>query len=148
MNLARIDPSLPRSSAANSGLPAMAGGARLPTSPTPPTSPTSPTSADSPAALITAALAYLAQHMQTGCTRSGAQAAMLLERLASDTRADVHLRQHARQLAEILDDDPQLAAAAEASALETAALEAGEVAACRTAPPAPGRRGSALETLP
>jgi len=142
MNLACIDPSLPRSSAANSGLPAMAGGARLPTSPT------SPTSADSPAALITAALAYLAQHMQTGCTRSGTLAAMLLERLASDTRADVHLRQHARQLAEILDDDPQLAAAAEASALETAALEAGEVAACRTAPPAADCRGSTLETLP
>lgn len=74
--------------------------------------------ADSPAALITAALAYLAQHMQTGCQRSGALAAMLLERLASDARADVHLRQHARQLAEILEADPQLAAFAEAGAIE------------------------------
>lgn len=74
--------------------------------------------ADSLAALITAALAYLAQHMQTGCQRSGALAAMLLERLASDARADVHLRQHARQLAEILEADPQLAAFAEAGAIK------------------------------
>ena len=74
--------------------------------------------ADSLAALITAALAYLAQHMQTACQRSGALAAMLLERLANDTRADVHLRQHARQLAEILEADPQLAAFDEADAIK------------------------------
>ncbi|MBK1679538.1 hypothetical protein [Rhodocyclus tenuis] len=99
MSFASNDQSLPQENAVSGGTQATVGGA------------------DSPAALITAALAYLAQHMQTGCQRSGALAAMLLERLASDARADVHLRQHARQLAEILDADPQLAAFAEAGAI-------------------------------
>lgn len=58
-----------------------------------------------PARLVAGALAHLAQHMTTGCPRAAERAALLLERVASDAGADPHLRQHARELVEILERD-------------------------------------------
>lgn len=58
-----------------------------------------------PAQMVAAALAHLACHMATGCQRSAYLAAMLLERLANDEDADSHLRNHARELASILERD-------------------------------------------
>lgn len=70
------------------------------------------TASNSPATLTAAALAHLAAHMQTRCPRAAALAAMLLERVACHPDADAHLRQHACQLADILDRDPELPRAA------------------------------------
>lgn len=58
-----------------------------------------------PARIVAGALAHLARHMGTGCQRSAHLAAMLLERVATDSDADNHLRHHARELVEILDRD-------------------------------------------
>ncbi|MBS3934941.1 MAG: hypothetical protein KGZ43_02110 [Sulfuritalea sp.] len=56
-----------------------------------------------PARLVAGALAHLARHMETGCTRSAYLAAMLLEKIANDPEADDHLRRHARELADIIE---------------------------------------------
>jgi len=58
-----------------------------------------------PARLVAGALAHLAQHMTTGCPRAAERAAMLLERIANDTDADPHLREHARELVDSLERD-------------------------------------------
>ena len=55
-----------------------------------------------PAWLVAGALAHLATHMTTGCSRAAHLAALLLERVANDGEADPHLRDHARDLVEIL----------------------------------------------
>ncbi len=59
-----------------------------------------------PARMVAGALAHLATHMETGCPRAAYLAAMLLEKVANDAGADSHLRQHARELVDILDRDP------------------------------------------
>lgn len=56
-----------------------------------------------PSRMVAGALAHLAQHMETGCPRAAYLAAMLLERVAADPEADAHLREHARELVDILD---------------------------------------------
>ena len=56
--------------------------------------------------ILAGALAHLAQHIENGCVRSAYLAAMLLEQIVADPRADTHLRQHAQQLVEILERDP------------------------------------------
>lgn len=58
-----------------------------------------------PARLVAGALAYLAKHMTTGCPRAAELAALLLERVANDPGADAHLREHARELVDILERD-------------------------------------------
>lgn len=60
-----------------------------------------------PARMVAGALAHLARHMETGCPRSSALAAMLLSRLAVDPDAGTQLRQHAMRLAEALDREPR-----------------------------------------
>lgn len=62
-----------------------------------------------PARMVAGALAHLARHMETGCTRSAYLAAMLLEKVANDPEADAHLRRHARELVEILDHEDESA---------------------------------------
>jgi hypothetical protein len=64
-----------------------------------------------PARTVAGALAHLAVHMETGCPRAAWLAAMLLERVAADPDADSHLRNHARELVEILERDSQTSAA-------------------------------------
>lgn len=59
-----------------------------------------------PTHMLAGALSHLARHMETGCPRASYLAAMLLEQVAADATADVHLRQHARELVEILERDP------------------------------------------
>ena len=59
-----------------------------------------------PARMMAGALAHLAQHMENGCPRSAHLAALLLQQIATDPRADTHLRLHAQQLVEILERDP------------------------------------------
>lgn len=61
--------------------------------------------AQPPARMVAGALAHLARHMETGCPRSAWLAAMLLEQVAGDPEADAHLRNHARELVEILEHD-------------------------------------------
>ncbi len=56
-----------------------------------------------PARLVAGALAHLARHMETGCPRAGAQAILLLSKIAQDEEADAHLRRHARELVEVLE---------------------------------------------
>lgn len=68
-------------------------------------------SEQTPARTVAGALAHLAVHMETGCPRAAWLAAMLLERVAADPDADSHLRNHARELVEILERDPQTPAA-------------------------------------
>jgi len=58
-----------------------------------------------PAHLVAGALAHLARHMTTGCPRAAELAALLLDRIAEDAEADPHLREHARELVDILDRD-------------------------------------------
>jgi hypothetical protein len=58
-----------------------------------------------PAQLVAGALAHLARHMTTGCPRAAELAALLLARVAADADADPHLRQHARELVDILERD-------------------------------------------
>ncbi len=58
-----------------------------------------------PASMVAGALAHLARHMTSGCLRSARSAAMLLERVAHDPEVDVHLREHALELVEILERD-------------------------------------------
>ncbi len=58
-----------------------------------------------PARTVAGALAHLAVHMETGCPRAAWLAALLLERVAADAEADGHLRNHARELVEILERD-------------------------------------------
>jgi hypothetical protein len=58
-----------------------------------------------PARMVAGALAHLARHMASGCPRAGHLAAMLLDKVASDSEADGHLRAHARELVEILERD-------------------------------------------
>ena len=65
-------------------------------------------SEQTPARTVAGALAHLAVHMETGCPRAAWLAAMLLERVAADPDADSHLRNHARELVEILERDPHL----------------------------------------
>jgi hypothetical protein len=57
--------------------------------------------------MVAGALAHLAKHMETGCPRAAYLAAMLLEKVANDPEADDHLRRHARELVDILDDDQE-----------------------------------------
>lgn len=59
-----------------------------------------------PSRMVAGALAHLARHMETGCPRAAYLAAMLLEQVAFDPEADPHLREHARELFEILERDP------------------------------------------
>lgn len=61
--------------------------------------------AQPPARMVAGALAHLARHMETGCPRAGYLAAMLLEQVADDPEADANLRNHARELVEILERD-------------------------------------------
>lgn len=63
----------------------------------------SPTDSPSPARMVAGALAHLARHMETGCPRAAYLAALLLEQVANDTDADDHLREHARDLVEVLE---------------------------------------------
>jgi len=56
-----------------------------------------------PARMVAGALAHLACHMTTGCPRAAELAALLLERVAADADADPHLREHARELVDILE---------------------------------------------
>ncbi len=58
-----------------------------------------------PARMVAGALAHLARHMTTGCARAAELAALLLERVAADADADPHLREHARELVDILERD-------------------------------------------
>ena len=58
-----------------------------------------------PARLVAGALAHLARHMTTGCPRAAELAALLLERGAEDADADPHLREHARELVDIIERD-------------------------------------------
>ncbi len=58
-----------------------------------------------PARLVAGALAHLARHMTTGCPRAAELAALLLARVAEDGDADPHLREHARELVDILERD-------------------------------------------
>jgi len=60
-----------------------------------------------PARMVAGALAHLARHMETGCPRSARLAALLLERVASDPEADEHLRRHARDLVNILENEDE-----------------------------------------
>jgi hypothetical protein len=53
--------------------------------------------------MVAGALAHLARHMTTGCPRASELAALLLERVAADADADPHLREHARELVDILE---------------------------------------------
>ena len=59
-----------------------------------------------PMRMVSGALAQLARHMETGCPRAASLAAVLLERVSRDPGADAHLREHARELVEILERDP------------------------------------------
>ncbi|MBX3649355.1 MAG: hypothetical protein KF853_13270 [Rhodocyclaceae bacterium] len=68
-----------------------------------------------PARMVAGALAHLARHMETGCPRAAHLAAMLLERVATDPEADAHLREHARELVDILERDTALAPSMEAA---------------------------------
>lgn len=61
--------------------------------------------AASPSSLIAGALAHLARHMETGCPRASSLAILLLEKVASDAKADAHLRRHARELVNVLERD-------------------------------------------
>lgn len=70
------------------------------------------TNEQTPARTVAGALAHLAVHMETGCPRAAWLAAMLLERVAADPDADSHLRNHAHELVEILERDPQTPSAA------------------------------------
>lgn len=63
-----------------------------------------------PVCILAGALAHLAQHMESGCPRSAYLATMLLEQIALDPSADTYLRQHARQLVEILERGPSQSA--------------------------------------
>lgn len=58
-----------------------------------------------PARMVAGALAHLARHMTTGCPRAAELAALLLERVAEDADADPHLREHARELVDIIERD-------------------------------------------
>lgn len=68
---------------------------------------TTKTSEQPPARMVAGALAHLARHMESGCPRSAYLAAMLLERIASDPEADGHLRRHARELVDILENEDE-----------------------------------------
>lgn len=57
----------------------------------------------SPARLVAGALAHLARHMETGCPRASTLAILLLDKVANAPNADAHLRQHARDLVEVLE---------------------------------------------
>lgn len=72
----------------------------------------SPCNAQPPARMVAGALVQLARHMQTGCPRAGHLAAMLLDQVANDLDADTHLRDHARELVDILERDALLNPAA------------------------------------
>jgi hypothetical protein len=66
---------------------------------------TTQTGQAAPAHLVAGALAHLATHMESGCPRAAHLAALLLGRVAADPDADAHLRRHARQLVDILEDE-------------------------------------------
>lgn len=61
----------------------------------------------SPAHVVAGALAHLARHMATGCPRAAHLAALLLDQVANDSDADAHLREHARELVDILERDSE-----------------------------------------
>jgi hypothetical protein len=56
-----------------------------------------------PVRMVAGALAHLAKHIETGCPRAARLAAILLDRVARDADADAHLRDHARELVDILE---------------------------------------------
>lgn len=72
-----------------------------------------------PARTVAGALAHLATHMETGCPRAAWLAALLLERVAADPDADSHLRNHARELVEILEHEPHMPATTPATARDS-----------------------------
>ena len=59
-----------------------------------------------PDRMLAGALAHLAQHMESGCRRAAYLSAMLLEQIVSNPTTSDHLRQHTRQLIDILERDP------------------------------------------
>jgi hypothetical protein len=75
-----------------------------------------------PARLVAGALAHLARHMTTGCPRAAELAALLLERVAEDADADPHLREHARELVDIIERDQAADARRPAMASGNAAI--------------------------
>ncbi|NWG87773.1 MAG: hypothetical protein HXY26_09775 [Hydrogenophilaceae bacterium] len=58
-----------------------------------------------PARMVAGALAHLARHMETGCPRASRLAILLLAKVANDVQADAHLREHARELVDVLERD-------------------------------------------
>ena len=57
------------------------------------------------AQMVSGALGHLARHMNTGCPRAAELAALLLTRVAEDAEAEPQLREHARELVDILERD-------------------------------------------
>ena len=86
-----------------------------------------------PARMVAGALAHLARHMTTGCPRAAELAALLLERVAGDAEADPHLREHARELVDILERERPADAAAFSHFANTAERLAGAPTARKAA---------------
>lgn len=56
-----------------------------------------------PARMVAGALAHLACHLATGCPRAAQRATLLLERVVGDAESDPYLREHARDLIDIIE---------------------------------------------